>query len=208
MLRRRGFGMILAFLLTLPGGGAVLARDQAGAWEAGAFFDYTHYDVSSRVGDATGFGVRGGYHFTDRHEVELAFTSASGTSKETAIDLDIDRTLIAANYLHNFLPKNKERMDPFLVFGIGRLDLDYGTGSMDSMTLRAGGGVKWFFTPRVALRFDVAGAYWHGDGSLTPRSAYFALDSSLGVSVLFGGGGKTAPPAPAGKEGEPPAAEK
>ncbi len=74
-----------------------------------------------------------------------------------------------------------------LLFGLGQIFVDNGTRTDHDWLLRAGGGIKLFFSPRVAMRLDAAGFSWYGDGKVVPLTRFYGFDLQLGVSIFIGG---------------------
>jgi hypothetical protein len=164
----------------------VPARDTDRSWEVGGYLSYTTVDNSSGLKEASGFGVRGGYHLKAVHEIEVDFdTTTADDQVLNGIEYDIQK--FGAGYVRNFMVKGHEKVVPFAAFGIGLIDYDNGTDGDSSIFYRFGGGFKYFFTPRVGFRLDVRPYRWRGDGPVIPRSPYWAFDATAGVTVLFGG---------------------
>jgi outer membrane protein with beta-barrel domain len=200
MLRAvRRSGVILSVLL---GGlileeGPSLARDSEGAWEVGAYTTFSTYSGVTEIEAAfPGFGLRGGYHFKAIHELEVDLDRVdSDHKKDSTIQFEIFKT--AVNYVRNYLPKGKEKMAPFITFGLGTIKVTReqdpaapGTDAKvdhSSTMLRLGGGLKYFYTPKVGFRFDSKIYHWRGDDVVVPRKGHYSFDLTLAATFLFGG---------------------
>ena len=130
--------------------------------------DTVPFDVT--VDDAPSYGVRVAYRFTPNWAFEgfLARSRAdlvtghselfSGRNRIGRMDMTTAEANMEVSFGHS-------RLVPFLAGGIGAMRLDptlfAGAGGSLSADTRLvgdfGGGLKLFFTPRVALRFD-----WRG----------------------------------------------
>jgi hypothetical protein len=133
-------------------------------------------------------GVRGAYHFKANQGIEIDFDTLSTDGKDDNRGKDFDVTKVGISYIRNFQPKKNEKALPLLIFGAGRIGVDDGTKKSTSTFLRAGGGVRYFFTPRFALRADGRLYRWRGDNEAVPRSSFYSFDVTVGLSYLFGGG--------------------
>jgi Outer membrane protein beta-barrel domain len=190
MQRVRRGGGIIPFVVLLASAAVTvsgaLARDTDGSWEVGAYVLNSKFDNSSLMADAQGAGVRAAYHFKAAKELEADFDKVSGDHISDK-SITFDTTKYSLDYLANFLPKGNEKMTPFITFGAGRISVDNGTDSITRNLLRAGGGMKYFFTPHLGVRLDVKGYRWRGDPPVTPKPSFFSLDATLGMTFLFGG---------------------
>ena len=196
---RRWFGSVAMFVLMAAAGGSSVfsaaetpppppakSHREIGKWEAGAYAIFSHHDIASTIENTKGAGVRAGYSFSKTGEVELDVDRGSGDS-HTIPGATVDVTTISVNYLRNFSPKAREALKPFLIFGAGVLTADNGTDSMSTELLRAGGGIRYLFGSRVAIRFDISGLSWYGDKQVTARTRLYTFEGKLGISIFFGG---------------------
>ena len=185
----RRFGSIPAIVAvaSLLGTGAARARDTDKAWEVGLFGFAEHHDVASNVGDTPGVGGRVGYHFSAEHELELDVESGSGSGTLVTSNLNYTVRKFTALFVRNYLPKGHDRMAPFLQFGLGDIAVDNGTDRMHTDQERIGGGIKYYVTPRFAVRFDGGGYSWYGDSTVTARTRLYTSEATLGISILIGG---------------------
>jgi len=163
-----------------------LARDTEKSWEFGASAMVSRYAAASTLGDGYGFGVRGGYHLKAIHELEGSLDRTSADSDEVK-GLSYDITKLNVDYVRVFLVKGHEKMTPVASFGVGATKVDNGTESNTATSYRTGGGFKYFFKPRVGLRFDVKIYRWHGDNHVLPGQPFFSMDATLGATFLVGG---------------------
>lgn len=192
-------GVILLVLLggVCLNGGQAQARDSDRSWEVGVYTSGSTFSGATEINSAfPGFGVRGGYHFKAIHELEFDFDKADADHKEDqTITFDISKSSIS--YVRNFLAKGKEKMTPFITFGLGKIKVtreqDPAPPGSDkrqdrtSSLLRLGGGLKYFYTPHVGLRFDAKIFHWRGDDVVVPRQGFYTFDATLAVAILLGG---------------------
>jgi len=182
------FAVVLPiFVLVIAlGAGTAFARDSEKQWEFGAYGVDSRYSNSTNLKTAGGYGLRVGYHLKAMHEFELDYDSTSTDSVNlTNVSYDIKKYV--ATYLRIYQPKGHQKMAPFVVFGLGKLGIDSGGDSENSTVYKTGGGMKYFFSPRIGLRFDVILWRWHGHGDIAPRDPFYSFDANLGVSFLLGG---------------------
>ncbi len=195
---RRSACIAMALLLGAAlWGGSALARDTEDSWEVGVFGSASHYDIASHLTDSLGPGVRVGYHLKATSEIELYGDHADSTSLNLTPDVTFKVTRVGVNFVRNYLRKKSEKMDPLLEFGLGDIKVDNGTDSASNYYLRLGGGLKVFITPRAAIRLDASILRWRGNGDVTPTTAFFTFDGTIGFSYFFGGAAATPAPAPA-----------
>jgi hypothetical protein len=161
----------------------------AKSWEFGGDLVHTTYDNDSTIADTFSFAVRAGYAFRPKHMLELNINiqSADQDLDDSSETFSINRTTI--NYVGNIKSKKPDsKFAGYALFGLGIMSYD-GNGASDKTTLfRGGGGTRYFFTKRIALRIEGDLAHFHGDGVAIPRRSYFDFDFIVGVSFLVGGG--------------------
>jgi outer membrane protein with beta-barrel domain len=181
--------MIVAAVVVTAAAPATAAEFQKKSWEVGGYLFYTTYDNDSLIKDAPGWGVRGGFNIDPRHEVEMNFKWQSADSARKNSDVTFDITRWDVTYVYNLKTKKPDsKLIPFVDFGVGKMTYDDGDSSDNTTNFKTGGGIRIFFTKRLALRFDANIFHFHGDGTIIPRNGWYSLDSTLGVSFAFGGG--------------------
>ncbi len=186
---RRASGLVIIALTALCASASVRADEYGGKWEVGGDLLSTTMDNDTTIKDALGFRVRGGYHLTKTHTIEVTFDSVSAdtTNKHSDISYDLDKIMV--NYLGSFKNKKPDsKVSTFGVFGIGQVQYDNGADSDDSTVFQAGGGVRVRFTKSLAFRVDGRIWHFHGDSFIIPRDGFFSFDIGAGVSWLFGKG--------------------
>jgi len=166
------------------------ATDLTKTWEIGGLAAYDAYANGSELKDSIGFGVRGAYHYKARHGVELTleFAKTDSTVSNSHVSYDVRKWTI--DYLHELKQKKADtKLAAFVLFGIGKFNVDSGDASSAATVFEGGGGVRVFMTKRFALRFD--GRIWHYHGNdPIPEGHWFAFDLAAGVSYFLGGAGK------------------
>ena len=179
-------GVALAAAL---GGTPSLAGVSERSWEVGGYALFTRYSNSSTVEDSLfGPGVRGAYHFKENAGVEIDLEFSTSDHVDRSVDIEFDVMKLGVNYIRSFKSKKGEKVSPLLIFGLGRISIDDGDEESTATFLRAGGGVRIFFTPNLALRIDGRMFHWRGDNQAVPREGFFSFDTTLGLSYTFGGG--------------------
>ena len=177
----------VAFLMT----GEALARGEDKSWEFGAYTLFSRHTNESEIDEAIGFGVRGAYYFRAAHTFEITVDNV-GPDHADVDGLEFDVTKVGLAYVHNYATKGNQKMSPYLTFGTGVVTAERqgpGGSAEDSSTIiQVGGGVRYFYGERVALRLDGRASHWHGEGMATPREGYFTFDVTVGVSILWKGG--------------------
>jgi hypothetical protein len=180
-------GLVLAgaILGAALGDDVAIARLGEGDWEVGGYVLNEHFSNSSGISDFLALGARGVYYIKAAHGVELEFDAGSGDSRDSS-GPSFDVTRLAVGYIHNLTLKGKEKFTPLVMFNVGRINIDSGNDSSASTFVGAGGGVRYFYTPRVALRLDGRVYRWRGDGDVVPRTSYYSFDLMVGVSFAIG----------------------
>ena len=176
-------GMSMVALFAAP----VRAEITEGSWETGASVIYSIYDNSSTIDDSLNFGVRGAYFFTPKHGIEVDIDFGDSDTKQSGSDIEFDIAKLGVSFVYNFETKSEVKFAPLFLIGFGQIEVDNGTDDDRATYIRAGGGVRYFYTPRWALRVDAKLYRWRGDNVVTPRNAFFTFDLTIGVSLLFGG---------------------
>jgi hypothetical protein len=179
-----GIALVAIAAVTPAGANEFVAKQ----WEIGGDLVHTRYDNDSTIADTFSFAVRAGYAIRPKHMIELNlnFQSADQDIKGSTEKFNIERYTV--NYVGNIKTKKPDsKFIGYAQFGLGKMFID-GNGGKDSTTLfRAGGGTRYFFTKKIALRVEGDLAHFHGDGEAIPRRSYFDFDFGVGVSFLVGG---------------------
>lgn len=187
--RRYAVSLFAALILSPAAAGVAHAADLAKQWEVGADIVYSLYDNDSQISDTPGWAVRGGYHLNSRHAFELMYQVESTTEGAKGSNVTVDVKKWAIDYVFNFKTKKADsKITPLFLFGVGQMLYDNGFSSGDSTLYRGGGGLRYLFTRRVALRFDAAIFHYHGDNAVMPQHGFFGFDYELGVSFFLGQG--------------------
>jgi outer membrane protein OmpA-like peptidoglycan-associated protein/opacity protein-like surface antigen len=138
------------------------------------------------------YGGRIGFFFTPNWSLEF---SAQQLPTETEFemlgveDTDVELGALRLNLLYNFLNAG-DMWRPFLTAGAGyeKTDID-GYGESCDWGWNAGGGLRWFLTPRWQLRGD--GRYVSTNVGGEEEDAFEEtqnnIEATLGLSYLFGG---------------------
>jgi outer membrane protein with beta-barrel domain len=183
---RRLFASAILIVGIAAGCTRTLARDTEKSWEVEPYVLVGRYANAADIDTGFGYGVRGGYHVKAIHELELSLDWVSADDTELP-GVTIDVSQYSFDYARIFLIKGHDKMTPFASFGLGIINVDDGTESASSTSYRVGGGFKYYWQPRFALRFDVKVYRWHGNGHVTTSDPFFSMNVGLGVSFLFGG---------------------
>ena len=162
-----------------------LARINDKNWEAGGYVVDSHYNNSAGINDVFTLGGRAGYFFSAANGLELDFDKGSSNGREfQSINFDVSKTSL--NYVHNMTLKGKEKTVPLVFFGFGKIKVDDGGGTASRNFLGGGAGVRYFYTPRLALRVDGTIYRWRGDGTVVKSAPFYSFDIKIGVSYVFG----------------------
>lgn len=203
-------GIILAFLSSgaALGTGNALARGGDGTVEVGPYVSYSRFSNTSGIDESPGGGVRLNVYFSTLHSLEFDLDGGSESHEEANLKIRSLTDKIGIHYVRNYTPKGSQKMSPFVAFGVGRIFVDRRTKVVDLTTgmviavteerdganyLSASGGVRYFYTPRVALRIDAKMYRWRGVGVTGAQDAFFSLDVTAGVSFLLGSEKQAAP---------------
>lgn len=184
----RSIFALFALILIPATGPASAAEIDQGTWEAGVLVAITNYANDSTLDLSVMYGGRGAYFFRAEHGVELDLSFGSTDSNLTGSTTSFDLSKVLVNYVHNFQMKKETRMMPLLVVGMGKFNVDNGSGSDWATTLQFGAGSRVSISNRSALRFDATVLRWRGDGVVTPGGSYFTLEFTAGWSFFIGSG--------------------
>jgi hypothetical protein len=207
MLRAlRRTAIILAILTSCAalGAGNALARGSEGSVEIGPYVSFSRFSNTSGIEESLGGGMRVNLFVSALHSFEFDLDGGSEDHEEPNLMIRSLTDKIGVHFMRNYTPKGSQKSSPFVAFGVGRIsvarrfqNISSGvvTRESDGATyLSAAGGVRFFFTPRVALRVGAKTYRWRGDGVATPRESFFSFDLTVGVSFLLRSEGPTAPP--------------
>jgi hypothetical protein len=186
--RRRAFLVGAGAFLLSAAADPALAVDLAKKWEVGGGLAYSVYDNDSTLADDFATSVRGGYNFHTHHGVELSlqFQGTESSTRGNTTTYDVNRWAI--DYVFNLKTKKPDtKLAPLILFGVGQMTWDTGEESAGSTLLQTGGGLRVFFKPWFALRFEGRLFHYYGDRDLIPRDQFFGFDTDVGVVFLFGG---------------------
>jgi OmpA-OmpF porin, OOP family len=185
MLKKTSCGIIfMMFLLILSN--AVSAQVRPGTFSVTPYFGGYLFDKDQQLRNDPVAGINLGYNFTKYFGVE-----ASGDYIATRYDLPVShsRDSDVGNYrldgvLH-LLPEG--RLVPFIFAGFGGQSINYprGVPNRVASAVDYGAGMKFFFTPWLALRGDVRQIYIFDNSRKD-------FEYTLGISFYFGGA-KAAP---------------
>jgi hypothetical protein len=161
------------------------ARINDGTWEVGGYVANEKFSNSSGIQDVLALGARGAYFIKATDGVELDFDTGSGDSRDKG-GPSVDVRRLSVGYIHNLTLKGKEKFIPFIKFNVGKISLDNGDSSATRTLLGVGGGLRYFYSPRIALRLDGRIYRWRGDGEVTPVTSFYSFDLMVGVSFAIG----------------------
>jgi len=101
-------------------------------------------------------GVEGTFSFSNA-DINLEEAPAGSDIAEDVTAEDVDVTEVAINAIYQFLFQPEQRVVPYFSAGVGQLVFDSDDADFDepNTSFNYGGGVKIWFTNRVALRLDV-----------------------------------------------------
>jgi outer membrane protein OmpA-like peptidoglycan-associated protein/opacity protein-like surface antigen len=192
-----GAALLVASGPAFAGGGA------KGDVELGIYGGYGFLDDYGTLLPKDGplFGARLGYFFTPNVSLEASGQRLS-THRDTVGGEDVDLHFDAGrlNLLYNFRPG--EELRPFLTAGVGYERVEVVDGDHSSnVGWNAGAGLRWFPTPRWNVRLDGRYVGSKPDELDELQSNY---EASLGLSLLFGGGGEKVESASAAPANQPP----
>lgn len=143
------------------------------------------FDGDQNLQDRAVYGLGVGYDISKRWGAELMGNYIDGRSDQGRGDNQVSS--LRADALYHFRPE--KRLVPYLSAGVGGIhfDPDYRSNSTDPL-VDLGAGIKYFLSPRVALRGDLRNLYSFDDTETNWSAAG-------GLTLLFGGEHKPMPPA-------------
>jgi OmpA-OmpF porin, OOP family len=183
--------MVLAGCLVLAMAPALADGGQKGDVEIGLYTGYGFPDSynQSNPKDDFLYGGRLG-RFTSPHwSFELSFQRLqTQTDFDPALALsnvDVNLDALRINLLYNFLEGRKLR--PFATAGMGWEKISAPDENSKDVGYNLGGGLRWLFTDRFGLRFDLRFVTTDVGDKINERENN--LESMLGVMWAFGKGG-------------------
>lgn len=186
---KRTFSLLLVAAATLVLARPCLAQDRTGTWEitgfGGGYFGGTLYAGSTAIfnrdvhlGTAPTYGARLGYNFNRVFGLEFGWSQAKpdihGPDTDVLFGQDVKlgtmtSDVIEGNFIFNM---THGRVIPYLTIGAGAMIFTphvagFSSSSDTRFVGSFGGGVKFFMTPRLALRIDgrYRSAYINGGDS-------------------------------------------
>ena len=134
----------------------------------------------------------------------MSFSSASVTTEEAGgseTDFTVDVTEIRIDAVYQMLFEAEQKIVPYFSAGVGQMVFDAGEESNvqdePATNLTYGGGLKIFFTPRLALRLDardnvalIDKPFASESGIPTPNTKTFQANNpefQAGLTIGFGG---------------------
>jgi OOP family OmpA-OmpF porin len=171
---------------------------KAETYTVGPFIGGYTFDGVQHIKTRPGFGVRGGYNFTEHFGLEASLGDVvSVFTRDDSHDINVFNYRIDA--LYHFMPEN--RLVPFVAAGFGGQTIffpqqkDRTRGVFDY-----GAGLKYFLTDTVVLRGDLRNLVFN-ERVGKESQMIFNYEYNVGVDFVFGG----AKPAPAPVVAPPPA---
>ncbi|WP_269618903.1 OmpA family protein [Zhongshania sp. BJYM1] len=106
--------------------------------------------------DDYSYGVTFGYKFESPYRLEFEYRqgendidSLSGPGGSLASDGTLEVTSMMGNLWYDF--SAGERLRPYIGFGLGQANLDFGDGDDDVLIGQLGAGITYYMTPRLAV---------------------------------------------------------
>jgi len=176
--------MIVSAVLGLSG--LAQAGERAGAVSLSPFVGGYHFDENQGLREnRLVYGLRLGYDLTDNWETELVGDYVRAETFATKQDNSV--WSFRLDMLYNFMPHSS--VVPYLGVGVGGIHFEHSAangGDLSEPTVNGGGGVKFFMTDSIALRFDARYLLDFSNDNFR-HEAYHNVEYTAGVSFLFGG---------------------
>ncbi|HSH68965.1 MAG TPA: OmpA family protein [Deferrisomatales bacterium] len=191
MRGRRAIGLLVFGLALWCAAGTALAADTAGKFEVSPFAGWFVFDKDMDLDNSPVLGARFGYWFTRQLQLEL---SGEGVPQKDSGKTELPLTLGHVDGLYNFNYKPEQKFIPYLAAGLGTgvyyaQDPDLGAKETSfDLLLNWGGGFRYLFSDRLALRLDARQPVTYND---TRHHVMF----TGGISFLLGGKAPAPPPA-------------
>ena len=172
----------IAALALLTAGGTAAAVEREGAVTVAPMIGIHWFDNEDIDQDnETLFSLGLGYNFNRNFSAEVLLGYAEAEATPAFGNADVDARFYSITGLYNF--DNGDPLVPYLGVGAGVRELDPdGFDSDDDAVLHFAGGVKYFLSPKVALRLD--GRYLLDVDGNDADDDDFQLQA--GLQLLFG----------------------
>jgi len=171
-------GLLLTTLATTG-----FAENRQGSFNLSPFVGGYVLDNDQRLEDRPMFGLRAGYNFTKNLGLEGMFGYSLTDTKESYGSRETDLYRYGGDILFHFMPDSD--FVPFIAVGGGGINSETENSpsapSPGAGLVSAGGGVKYFVSPNVALRGDVR------EVMLLNGSKELNFEYSAGLTFQFGG---------------------
>ncbi|WP_317930765.1 OmpA family protein [Halioxenophilus sp. WMMB6] len=162
-----------ASLATLP----TMAEEQYSGITLTPGLGYYFFDNDRNLEDDALFSIAVGYQFNNPWAFELLYLEAN-TEADGFGNFDVDHDQLRLDTLYHFNRSGK--WQPYLAGGVGRGNFETSFADSDETMLNLGGGLKYYFTDRVALRSDLRAIYGDEDDT-------FDAALTFGLNILLGG---------------------
>lgn len=181
---------VILFCLTIVG--SARGEMKSGAFSVTPFFGGYVFEGNQDLKDGLTYGLGLGYNLGEHWGAEAVFNYVDTEFEEGSGD--VDGYLYRLDCLYHF--KAFQRLVPYLAAGIGGITLDPDRNDDDTdFLVNYGAGLKYFLTETVALRGDVRHI-------ISFDETQNNLAYTLGLTFLFGGEKREAPPTPKDSDGD------
>ena len=144
--------------------------------------------------DDISYGFSFGYKFESPFRLEFEYRQGendvdkvSGGGVSLANDSTLEVTSMMGNLWYDF--SAGERLRPYIGFGLGQANLDFGNGDDDVTIGQLGAGITYYLTPRLALdagyRYSVADDASFKDAGTETEIEYSAQSVLVGLRYNF-----------------------
>ena len=214
---KRSLSFLVVAVAIVLFAGPLAAQDRSGTWEitgfGGGYFGGTLYAGSTAIfsrdvhlGTAPTYGARVGYNFNRAFEVEVEWAQAKPDINGPGSDVlfgpnmklgTMTSDVVEGNFIFNM---TKGRIIPYLTIGAGAMiftpHVAGFSGSTDTrFEGNFGGGVKFWMTPKLALRVDgryrsayiSSSNYYYTDGGCPHGCTYYYGSNWYGSGEVTGG---------------------
>ena len=207
-VKRSALIIVLTPCLYLLGGIDVNAEIETGKVSFTPFIGGYIFDNHQNIDTGVMGGVAGAYQLSPRWGVEVLGAFIDSTHpyidalRNVCLDEDVEVMWGSLNGVYHLRPQKK--VVPYVIGGVGYLDLDYEHHDhFSSGFLNYGGGLHYFLKSNLSLRTDLRHIY-------TFEKDYNNLSFWMGISFLWGAKPKhqpvpQTPPAPEEPQAVPPA---